>query len=171
MDHAAQRVKVKPGKAKPAPPWSSQPFRNVPLSLHGIKPAPGSTEPWVYDHTNRKGDFEDMDVLENATVIELDDGGDQIFNNKKKDGWDSSSEGSGSQSVHFPTCSDQTEMHGAQHAAWFAACAACSTDPVTVSQYCHGIQYLWVACEYAFGLYCQHFQQNHKIKKILLSSK
>ena len=90
IDHVAQRVKVKPGKAKPAPPWNSQPFRNVPLSLRGIKPAPGSTEPWVYDHTNRKGDFEDMDVLENATAIELDNGGDQIFKNKKKDGWDSS---------------------------------------------------------------------------------
>lgn len=88
-DKVDQRVRAKPGKAKPAPAWNSQPFRSVPYSLRGIKPAPGATEPWVADHQNRKGDFEDSDVIENQTAIELDNGGDQIFKNKKKDAWDS----------------------------------------------------------------------------------
>jgi len=59
--------------------WSAQPFRSVPYALRGIKPSPTSTEPWVEDQKNRRGDFEDSDVIENQTAIELDNGGEQAF--------------------------------------------------------------------------------------------
>ena len=89
-----KRVSAKPGKQKKAPEWNSQTFRSVPYSLRGIKPAPGSTEPWVNDQKGRRGNFEDTDVIENATVNELDNGGGEVqFSNSKgyvKDAWDSS---------------------------------------------------------------------------------
>jgi len=59
--------------------WNSQPFRQVPYALRGLKPAATSTEPWVEDQANRMGDFEDNDVIENQTAIELDNGGEQAF--------------------------------------------------------------------------------------------
>lgn len=59
--------------------WNTQPFRQVPYSLRGIKPSPTSTEPWVEDQKNRRGDFEDNDVIENETAIQLDNGGEQAF--------------------------------------------------------------------------------------------
>jgi hypothetical protein len=83
-----KRPKTK-GK-KPAPAWNAQPFRSVPYALRGIRPAPHATDPWVYDHKNRRGNFEDTDVIENATVTELDNGGASDMLNKKRDGWDSS---------------------------------------------------------------------------------
>ena len=48
------------------------------------------------------------------------------------------SEGSGSQSVDFPTCSGQRCMVLSMICC---ALAACLTAPVTVSQHCHGTQY------------------------------
>ena len=89
IDYAEQRVSVKPGRIKPAPAWNSQPFRSVPYSLRGIKPAPGATEPWVQDHKNRKG-VEDSDLLENATATELDNGGATRFLKFDAGSWDSS---------------------------------------------------------------------------------
>ena len=55
--------------------WDSSTFRQVPYSLRGIKPSATSTEPWVKDQANRAGDFEDTDVLENETAVQLDNGG------------------------------------------------------------------------------------------------
>jgi hypothetical protein len=91
----------RPKGAKKA--WDSSTFRQVPYSLRGIKPASTATEPWVKDQANRKGDFEDNDVIENATAVELDNGGEGGFKkgafraykeerNRKlhADAWDSS---------------------------------------------------------------------------------
>ena len=54
--------------------WNAQTFRQVPYALRGLKPASTSTEPWVFDQRNRKGDFEDNDVIENITHEEMDNG-------------------------------------------------------------------------------------------------
>ena len=83
--------------------WDHSTFREVPYSLRGIKPAKTATEPWVKDRENRMGDFEDVDTIENATAIEMDNGGEGMFKkgafkaykeerNRKlhKDAWDSS---------------------------------------------------------------------------------
>jgi len=59
--------------------WDSSTFRQVPYSLRGIKPSATSTEPWVKDQANRAGDFEDTDVLENETAVQLDNGGEARF--------------------------------------------------------------------------------------------
>lgn len=63
--------------------WNSQPFRSVPHALKGIKPASTSTEPWVNDHNTRMygdgGNFEDTNVIEDDTIIALDNGGEQRF--------------------------------------------------------------------------------------------
>lgn len=64
-------------------PWNAQVFRQVPYALRGIKPASTATEPWVEDQKNRRGDFEDEDVIENETAIELDNGGEAGFKNFK----------------------------------------------------------------------------------------
>ena len=96
LDEPEKRVSAKPGKNKKAPAWNSQPFRSVPYSLRGIKPAPGSTEPWVRDHEKRsKTSVEDTDLIRDATVNELDNGGgEQMFSKKfgydTKPAWDSS---------------------------------------------------------------------------------
>jgi len=63
--------------------WNSQPFRSVPYSLRGLRPASTATEPWVQDQKDRKGNFEDTDVLENETAIQLDNGGEARFKNFK----------------------------------------------------------------------------------------
>lgn len=83
--------------------WDSSTFHQVPYSLRGIKPSTTATEPWVKDQANRAGDFEDIDTIENATAIELDNGGEGMFKkgafkaykeerNRKlhKEPWDSS---------------------------------------------------------------------------------
>ena len=83
--------------------WNAQTFKQTPFSLRGIKPSATATEPWVADQANRAGDFEDNDVIENQTAIELDNGGEQMFKkgaynayknerNRKlhKDAWDGS---------------------------------------------------------------------------------
>ena len=60
--------------------WNSQPFRSVPYALRGIKPSPTSTEPWVEDQRTRaQSAFEDTNQIEDSTLIELDNGGEQRF--------------------------------------------------------------------------------------------
>ena len=100
-DEAKVDPRKRPKGVKKA--WNDKPFRQVPFSLRGIKPSVTATEPWVADQANRRGDFEDNDVIENQTAIEMDNGGEGMFKkgaylayknerNRKlhKDAWDGS---------------------------------------------------------------------------------
>lgn len=86
-----RRVAAKPGLKKPAPEWNSKPFKSVPYTLRGIKPAPSSSEPWVDDHKKRRGNFEDMDAIKDDGIALFDNGGGEAqFKNFDAGGWDSS---------------------------------------------------------------------------------
>jgi len=91
IDDKTKRVAAKPGMKKPAPEWNSKPFKSVPYTLRGIKPAPSSTEPWVDDHKKRRGNFEDMDAIKDDGIALFDNGGGEAqFKNFDAGGWDSS---------------------------------------------------------------------------------
>jgi len=90
LDYVDERVTSKPGSSRPAPTWNAQPFRSVPYSLRGIKPAPGATEPWVKDHKNRKS-IENTDLIKDDSIATFDNGGGEAqFKNFEQPAWDSS---------------------------------------------------------------------------------
>ena len=61
--------------------WNSSTFKEVPYALRGLKPSTTSTEPWVKDLSTRRayGDFENTNLIEDDTLISLDNGGEQRF--------------------------------------------------------------------------------------------
>ena len=84
--------------------WDSQPFKTTPYALRGLKPSATATDPWVKDlrRLNASG-FENTNVIEDSTLTELDNGGEQRFKkgafnayknerNRRlhKDAWDTS---------------------------------------------------------------------------------
>lgn len=84
--------------------WDTQQFKPVPYSLRGLKPAATASDPWVRDKKRLEASgFENTNVIEDSTLTELDNGGEQRFKKGQfraykeerdrrlhKDAWDSS---------------------------------------------------------------------------------